>query len=418
MNIVFLRKKLILGTILGFFLIFFLPFKILGATGNYLSENEKISFDGDGSMYLEFTAETNFNAHWREYDGVCMRSTYYIESPFHAGILEDLNLFSDGSCNHDQNFIAGHKYKVYLIDFTKGITPGDTEADLRAKGAIFNINDYPEINEDTLFRFDTYYNNQWWTESKKCFTFAPLITINHPVSGVEITSEFTMEIEYSNAENYDRLMIIFEDWDASSTCPLDGTPEFDEEYSKWFNYQSLPYFSDFFSTSTGTTTIFVDDLPTGDYNCVRCYFINESEGTISDELCRDYYLKVVSYIPPETTPSYYLPISNWQDYYQEHSEKFATSTPLFNALAEITEPLINWIGNIVISFQNYFDPDKAKEKGIEMGNAIPVARGYLENIDDFFGGLPISTILIFYLITALVIGIYRLVKGILAIIIP
>jgi hypothetical protein len=42
----------------------------------------------------------------------------------------------------------------------------------------------------------------------------------------------------------------------------------------------------------------------------------------------------------------------------------------------------------------------------------------VESIDDFFGGLPISSIFIFYVITALVIFVYRLVKGILTIVIP
>ncbi|GAI14865.1 unnamed protein product, partial [marine sediment metagenome] len=187
---------------------------------------------------------------------------------------------------------------------------------------------------------------------------------------------------------------------------------------QWFNYQSFPYFSDFFTTSTGTTTIKVSDLNSGIYNCVRCYFINETTGAISGELCPVYDISIVAYIPPEDLPTYFLPIPNWEEYYAEHSEKFATSTPLFAKMATVFDPIISWVGKTALTFQSFFDPDTAKEKGAEMGNAIPVARGYLENIDDFFGGLPISLILIFYIITALVIFVYRLVKGILTIIIP
>ncbi|GAI02457.1 unnamed protein product, partial [marine sediment metagenome] len=109
---------------------------------------------------------------------------------------------------------------------------------------------------------------------------------------------------------------------------------------------------------------------------------------------------------------------SWTDYYTEHSERFATSTPIFNALATTFEPVINSIGNIVLFFNNYFDPQNAGLKGEEFGNAIPVLRGYLEQIDDFFGDLPISALLLSYLIVVIVVIIYRLVKGILTIIIP
>lgn len=418
------RRKLIVGAILcllGWFLM--TPSVSFGAVGNHLSQDEIISYDGDGSMWIEFEAETSFNASCILSGGKCSCGAYFLVSPDWQGvskvsrILEDLNLFSDESCVHDQNFTAGNTYKVYLIDDNNLPIAGDTETEIRA-GKIRDLDNEPLIDEESLFTIESYYDAQWWQETGHTLSFPPSITINVPADSSEVVSGFTMEIDYSDANGFQKLMILFEDWHASSTCPIYGTAQWTEEYQKWFNYQSLPYFSPSFTTSTGTTTIPVSDLATGIYNCVRCYFINETTGAISDELCPAYDISVLVYIPPEEIPTYFLEIADWLTYYTEHSEKFATPTPLFTTMAGVFEPLISWIGSTALGFQSYFDPDVAKEKGVEMGSAIPIARGYLENIDDFFGGLPISGIFLFYIITALVVFVYRLVKGILTLVVP
>lgn len=424
-------EKLKIGGILCILLWFFLPVEIILANQtNYLTEENIFSADND-LLYLEFKAKITFSIEWEEYGPTCQQK-YPVGTPYDAKLytycnrispdishlLSDLTLFEENgfiNCDKTETFVAGNIYRVYLLD-KKSIGKDKATKEQIIENYIekFSVNG---IIDTDIFKIYNNYEDIVYEDSPYYFTERPNIIIIFPPDEAELGTAFEMEIEFAKAENWDRLMIIFEDWDSSSTCPVESDEEFEEEYWKWFNYQSFPYFSDFFTTSTGTTTISVSDLNTGNYNCVRCYFINESTGGISDELCTTYNISVITYIPPEDMPIFYIPIEDWPSYYSEHST-FATSTELFDNWADTFYPVIDWISKIVLFSQDYFEPDTAKAKGEDMGNAVAIGRGYLENIDDFFGGLPISTIFIFYLITALVIIVYRLIKGILTIIVP
>lgn len=238
------------------------------------------------------------------------------------------------------------------------------------------------------------------------------ITITYPESGSSTSTAFTMNLEYENAELYNKIMILFEDWDASSTCPIYGDENYWDEYNAYFNYQSFPYYSPVLATSTGMTIIAVSGLAQGNYICSRCYFINENTGAISDEQCEGYTLTISAYIPPEGIPSYEISLPLWADYYAEHNDKWTTSTEFFNSVAGFFEPILRWGGNTILSFKNYFNPQIALERGTELGNAIPTLRGYVESIDDFFGSLPVSYMLLFYLISQMIVLVFKVVKSI------
>jgi hypothetical protein len=239
----------------------------------------------------------------------------------------------------------------------------------------------------------------------------PNITINYPLNNAELSAEFSMDINYDlTGEDWDRLMIVFEDWDASSTCPHEDDPNYQTQFDLYFNQQSFPYFSDFFSTSTGTTSIAVDSMDAGTYNCNKCVFINESLGTMSEYLCDNYTIKILAGILPGGIPENYLPFATWQEYYASNSERFTTSTPLFSTLSNILQPLINTFGSFILYFNNFFDPAIASEKGALIGNAISEARGYLETIDNFFGDLPISWAFLLFLLTLAVVIVLKIVN--------
>lgn len=238
------------------------------------------------------------------------------------------------------------------------------------------------------------------------------IEITDPIDGSTLDSAFTMTIDYTDLSAYERLMIIFEDWDASTTCPVYGDENWALEYTAYFNYQSQPYFSDYFTTSTGTTFVDVDNLPARDYRCVRCYAINETTGTTTEAICPDYNISVSAYIPPGGLPTWSFAIPNWTTYYASNTDKWATSTALFNSASTLLAPMVGWVGNLSLSFSSLFDASSSNAYGEQLGGSISQARGYLATIDNFFGGLPVSTIFLFYILTLLVIIILRLLSRI------
>lgn len=414
---------------------------ILLGVGNYvfgyeegtpLTTGETITYEQDGLFIIKFTALISFDVEWWELNGNCYQKPHggfvkfyinafdFLPNPWHIGeVINKNNLemfYNAGNCDQTEIYIAGNTYVGYFADYGNPIRKEYTIQQIKENN-LKDKDEEPNIDEESIFNFSQEYNEVQWYSRDFYLTFQPELDITYPIDETEIAGNFTMRFDYWNAEGYDRLMIVFEDWDIGSSCPSPTDTNYQQEFDVYFNNRSLPYFSSFLETPFGTTTIDIGNLEIGNYNCNKCYFLTTT-GLISENLCFGYNLDVLSYIPPVDFPETYLPFEEWQTYYSEHSERFATSTPIFNTMAETFSPVISWFGNTILFFNNYFNPELAGEKGEEIGNSIRTARGYLESIDDFFGGLPISTIFIFYLITTIVVIIYRLIKGILTIIIP
>lgn len=239
----------------------------------------------------------------------------------------------------------------------------------------------------------------------------PSFEITSPVDGSTQTTNFDVVGNYDILEeNYNRLMVVFEEWAASSTCPIYGTQAWtDERALGYFKNQSLPYFSDIFTTSTGELTISVGDLAKGNYNCTRCHFFKENDINVplSAELCNGYGVNIPNTLPP-TIPSFYTG-QNWATFYTAHGDKWATSTELFTYLAGKTAPLLLWVGNFTADFKNLFNNASSSTMGQQLGSAIPQARGYLTIINYYFAGIPIGEVFIFYLLTALVLIVLKIV---------
>lgn len=234
-------------------------------------------------------------------------------------------------------------------------------------------------------------------------------TITSPASGTTATTSFDVVGSYDlKGQSWDRLVIYFEDWNASSTCPLYSDSDYQTQYDLYFHNQSQAYFSTLFnSTTTGIAMTSISDLPAGNYHCTKCYFFNETTRDLSNEVCQNYAVIVPSTIPP-TTPNFYT-AQSWPNFYTDHADKWATSTELFTYLAEKTAPVLLWVGNFTADFKNLFNNASSSAVGQEIGQAIPTARGYLTIVNYYFAGIPISEIFIFYLLTALVIIVLKIV---------
>lgn len=404
--------------------------------GRPLSEDGVMSYEPDGLFAFTFRAKISFEIEWGLVSGDCnptggTASFYFWVADFEGRGLggwkngyvlnkDNVGMFYDaGNCEQTDSFTAGNEYTVYLVLGVDGYPEyTDTPAEVKANH-LRDLDDEPAVDPESIFLSAQEYESEGQKTHDFYLTYPPTINIVYPPDDSEVSSAFEITATFINSGTYEKLMVIFEEWHASSTCPVYGTDAWDTEVALgYFNYQSMPYFSDWILTQDGTTTISVSNLEAGTYNCFKCHFITESTGVMSGSLCPEYNLDIAQYIPPSFVPTFYLPLTEWDEYYASNSVRWATSTPVFDNWADAFEPIIVWVGQTAIFFEQYFDLDIAKAKGAEIGDAVAIARGYLETIDDFFGGLPLSGIFLFYIITALVVIIYRIVKGILNIIVP
>ena len=248
-------------------------------------------------------------------------------------------------------------------------------------------------------------------------TIGASITITNPPSGSSTTTNFIMSVDYNTmGEDWQRIMIIPEIWAASSTCPDYGTETWNTETNAgWFLGGSLPSFSPFFTTSSGSLQIPMTYLePNKSYNCVHCFMINEANATNTPDLCgAAYSFNTGSFSFSTSTPTYYYPLPGWNTYYASNSNRWTTSTPFFNTVAGVASPIIQWIGNFSVAAKNFFSATSSSARGAQIGQAIPVLRGYLTIVDDFFGGLPISGLFSFFALVCVMLIAYRLIISIL-----
>ena len=263
-------------------------------------------------------------------------------------------------------------------------------------------------------------NGSWYiddiTISESAPPTASYLTIDSPTSGSYASSSFTLNFTYNFVgENANKMYIVFEAWNASSTCPLYGTDEWQTEYNEgWFYNQSLPYFSPrLTATSTeATSSISVYNLEQPyTYNCNYCYFYNEDTATSTlVNKCPDYILNVQGYIPPSQP----VPIGSWESYYASHTDsKFTTSTEIFDTISGSFSGIVNKLTSFINDFRSIFDSQSAFDNGSELGGKIPIARGYLKPVNDFFWGLPVSELFMLVLLILLVVVLYRIVARIL-----
>jgi len=102
---------------------------------------------------------------------------------------------------------------------------------------------------------------------------------------------------------------------------------------------------------------------------------------------------------------------DFSSYYASNSQ-FTTPTDFINRLASATQPFLVTLSSWLENFSDLFDLSEAQEKGEQLGNAIPKARGYLAFFDGLFADLPLSGILLIYLVILIGIIIFRIIRQI------
>jgi hypothetical protein len=241
------------------------------------------------------------------------------------------------------------------------------------------------------------------------------LSILNPAWDSYASTSFDFTIEYNTAStSYNKILIIAEMWNASSTCPEENTPEYQAEYNLgYFNYQSNPIYSQLLTSSTtATTTATAKDLKEGYYNCFRCIYYNTETLVYSSEKCRGYKLHVGGYlIPPGEYPT---PVIPFADYFTAHSNpKFATPTEITTSIAGTFDGLYTIINTKLNNFRYLFDTTQADAMGAQFGNAIVQARGFVKIINDVFGGsLPLVQIILFELLVVASVPVIRITRHI------
>ena len=120
--------------------------------------------------------------------------------------------------------------------------------------------------------------------------------------------------------------------------------------------------------------------------------------------------------PGEIPPSMFN-ILDPDSYYTANSN-YASSTLVFDNLSGAVKPVILKIGDYLVFFSSKFDVDIAKETGEAMAGGVLIVRAYADNLNTFFGDLPISQALFFYLLLLVVVAVFRIVRNLINLIKP
>lgn len=100
---------------------------------------------------------------------------------------------------------------------------------------------------------------------------------------------------------------------------------------------------------------------------------------------------------------------DFTSYYASNSQ-FSTPTDFISRLASATQPFLLVMSGWLESFSDLFDLAEAEERGEQLGNAVPQARGYLNFFNSLFADLPLSEIFLIYLVIFIGIIIFRVIR--------
>lgn len=206
--------------------------------------------------------------------------------------------------------------------------------------------------------------------------------------GLNLWKKIEVEWQSGSSVRYRCIAPVWTDW-------IENTNSFN--YIGGFRIHTSAYY--------GANPVFLDLVntygATGECGSNNCSFCNSSS-TCSLVGC--YWLNNYCYwFVPTTT-------SDFTSYYASNSS-FATPTAFITGWVDFTKPFLETLGNWIGAFNERFNATTADLKGSELGSAIPEARGYIEVFDDFFGGLPVSELLITFLTILLLIVIFRIVRA-------
>lgn len=125
----------------------------------------------------------------------------------------------------------------------------------------------------------------------------------------------------------------------------------------------------------------------------------------TDELVKvSYYLTInVEGLP---TPYVFIAPDDW---YSANVERFATPTALFSSFVGLISPVFENVGEFGIRTQNMFNQKEAYDRGYALGEIFPLIGGYIQKIDQFFGGFPLASFFTYLILVMFAIFIIRVV---------
>jgi hypothetical protein len=380
------------------------------ADNNYI-DNIKFYKNSYGYIAMSFHVKTTFTALYNDlgelwgYKKVCRPDNGYflLESQYPPDDLWGWDWFLPDTMSpltftcQNTTYQAGHTYEVLIYD---AYIWYDDNLQVLPKSLFSEVLGMP--NSNTIFTNFGYQGGGYtplWTDTEIYhFTDYPNLTISFPQANAQMTGAFYIDGTYSvpSISDYPKLIIWF-------TTP--------ENITYPNTYKNL-------TTTTGTLHEKITNLPAGNYTITFIF-----SGNLTYEFPLQIPVQIVNDIPPElptgetppTIPAFgYTPPDI---YYPLHSN-YATATALFNDLTASVGALISNVGNSLSAFAGKFTLTDAQNTGTTLGNSISTIRSYAGNLNSFFGNLPVSQILIFYIIIFIAVIVFRLVKNLVNLIKP
>lgn len=244
----------------------------------------------------------------------------------------------------------------------------------------------------------------WWDTMGGEISAEPYIEGTLPESGSTITDlddEITINFYNIDPEIYQGLLVGFKDdklevfsdtYDFDElengtgqfTIPL-STFNFDSNRKWWLRgiaYGShLDIQGGMFLTTRGWIDFFTDDLVIDPY-----YLLLDIEGLPTEYIFTD----------PE-------------DWYGTNVERFDAPTQLFISFVGLLSPVFEKVGDFGVRVQGMFDQDEAYDRGYGLGEIFPLLNGYIQKIDQFFGGFPLVSFFKYLILVMLAIFVIRVV---------
>ena len=82
--------------------------------------------------------------------------------------------------------------------------------------------------------------------------------------------------------------------------------------------------------------------------------------------------------------------TDFDDWYTANVENYETPSAWASSMIGFLQPIFEKVGEYGNRIENYLDISEAYDKGFSIGGVFPVVIAYVEKIDLFFGGFPIT----------------------------
>jgi len=391
------------------------------ASNNYI-DNISFTYDDQYRVLFHFHVKTTFNS-W------CWNKTQY-SCFFWAGqgYPNDLGMTDTSFWEIRSGTWVNYSYSIYWAPiFEPGVCP-DTTNDGQPYCPVFQAGNYyttylgegdqPAFSYNTVYFRPGYPNPQTtkivsratWNDNEN-YSWAkelPTLTITYPHNNDEIAGAFYVQGSYTipASSTYYALLAGF--------FPV-GT------YDPHNFNRNVGAFNADIAPPSGNFSIPNWQLPAGYYD-VHFRFIGIGEQYDAPEYISNIHL--VNDIPPslptgETPPTIPVyPATSPETYHASYCSYGTSTTPLFNTLTGAVGGLITNIGQSLADFADRFKLTDAQNTGQQLANSVLLMRSYVATLNSFFGDLPVSQILILYLIVFVLVILFRLIKSLINLIKP